>query len=82
MVEYEELMRISENFTTSADGVLLNKFKSITLSQKSGDLIKFYIQQRHLLIVVTDENDVNPQILRRDLKSDLKQSVKSEKMKK
>ena len=80
--EYEELMRISENFTISPDGVLANRSKSLPLCQKSGDLLKFYLQQRRLLTVIREEGAVTQEVVKRDLKADLKDSVKSNKMKK
>ena len=64
--DYEELARISENFTISAEGVLANRSKSLTLSQKSGDLIKFYLKQRQLLTMTSEENAPNREIVKRE----------------
>jgi hypothetical protein len=48
-LEYEELMRLSSNFTLSFQAVWDIRHKSILLCQKSGDLIKFYLKQRKML---------------------------------
>ena len=46
VLEYEDLMTVSKNWTRSFKFVMENRISSPALCLKSGDLIKFYLKER------------------------------------